>query len=81
MRPSLCRRFLSANRRNSIDYVLRVIGIKAKVGEQQWFSAWLCAAALGFDGDEDGIDLRDGFRVFELQHPTLLVGVILIEET
>jgi len=58
-----------------------VIGIEAKVGEQKWFPAWLRAAALRLDRDKDGIDLGNVFCVVELQGPTLLVGVILIEET
>lgn len=32
------------------------------------------------NGDEDGIDLADVFRVVELERPALLVDTVLIEE-
>jgi transcriptional regulator with XRE-family HTH domain len=37
--------------------VLRVIRVEAEVGEQQRLSAWLRAAALGLDRDEDRVNL------------------------
>ena len=61
--------------------VLGVIRIQAQVREQERLPAWLRAAALGLDRDEDCVDLGNGLGVVRLQHPAFLVRVILIEET
>jgi len=58
-----------------------VIRIEAQVGKQQRFPAWLRAAAVGLDRDEDCVDLRNGLGVVRLQHPAFLVRVIFIKET
>jgi hypothetical protein len=38
------------------------------------------SASFRFDGDEGSVDLRDSFRVVELERPALLVDTVLIEE-
>lgn len=58
-----------------------MIWIKLQVGKQQWLSGGLRAAALGLNRDKNTIDLRNGHCIIELQHPALLIGIVLIEET
>src|SRR5580692_2759012 len=59
---------------------LRVVWIEAEIRKQKRLSAWLGAAALRLDGHEYGINLGNRLCVVELQHPALLIGVVLIQE-
>ena len=57
-----------------------MVGVETEVGEEQRLGGWLRAPAVWLDRDKHSIDLRNRLCVIELQHPALLVGIILIEE-
>jgi hypothetical protein len=61
--------------------VLRMVWTDAKVGEQQWFSAWVLAATIGLDSNKNGIDVFERLRIVGFQNPPLLGYVVFIEDS
>jgi len=49
----------------------RVIGIDAQVSKQEGLATGLLAAAVGLNGDENGVDLRQTFGIIVAQDPAL----------
>ena len=57
-----------------------MVGTYAKVGEQQLLPARMLAPAVWLDRDENGVDVFQRLRVFGFQHPSLLSGIVFIED-
>ena len=57
-----------------------MVGLNAKVGEEQGLAAGMCATTIRLDGHKHGVNLRQRLGVIGLQDPTLLVRVVLIED-
>src|SRR5690242_13855544 len=57
-----------------------MIRINFQVGKEEWFSAWSGASTAWFHRHENGIDLFQLLRVIELQYPSLLGRVVLVED-
>src|SRR5262245_25534529 len=59
-----------------------MIGINVKISKQQRLvAARFVTPAVGFDGDKDGVDLRQCFGIVEPQHPTFLRSIVDIEDS
>ena len=57
-----------------------MVGIHSEVREQKRFAARLFASAARFDCHKNGVDLRQGLGVVELQNPTLLGSIVFVED-
>ena len=59
---------------------LRVVGIHSEVGEKKRLAARLIASAVRFDGDEYSVNLCEGLGILGLQKPSLLRGIVFVED-
>ena len=57
-----------------------MIGIRLKVGVQEFVAGWSGAPARGLDGHKDGINFRQNPGLLELEHPAVLPLVVYIED-
>src|SRR5258708_5841926 len=58
-----------------------MIRIDFQVGKEERLSARLMASAIRLNRDEDGVDLFQFLWIVELYDPSLLGGVVLVEDT
>src|SRR5690242_2418445 len=58
-----------------------MIRIHFEIGKQEGFAGGPAATAVGFDGYEDAIDLRQALGIVALHHPALLGGIVLIKDS
>ena len=57
-----------------------MIRVYFQVGKEERLSAWLMASAIWLNRYEDGIDLFQLFRIIEFHDPSLLGGVVFVED-
>src|SRR5258708_32341018 len=57
-----------------------MVGLDAKVGEEQGFATWMRAAAVRLHSHKHSVDLSKGLGIVGFQYPALLVGVVLVED-
>src|SRR5882724_5505329 len=57
-----------------------MIGLRLKGSHQKWFAPRFAAAALGLDGDENGVDLRERRGVIEFHHPAAVCITVQVKD-
>ncbi len=57
-----------------------MIRLDLQVREKEGLAAGFVAAAIRFDGHENGVNLRQPLGVIKFQHPTFLGGIVHVKD-
>ena len=80
-RISLTQRRTGAHRAPLQRRLLRMIGIRVEVCVQKFAARGPGTSAWRFDRHKNRVDLRQNARVFELEHPAVLILIVDIEDS